>query len=54
MDSPMKKMILMLKLAKRNSALAVTTVFGRLIWPSLLPLQSITQQMQRGFTHHIS
>jgi hypothetical protein len=48
------KMILMLKLAKRNSAFAVTTIFDRLIWPSLLPLQSITQQLQRGFTQHIS
>lgn len=50
----MKKMILKLKLAKRNSALAVTTIFGRLILPSLRPLQSITQQLQRGFTQHIS
>jgi hypothetical protein len=50
----MMKMILMLKLAKRNSAFAATTVFDRLIWPSLLPLQSITQRLQRGFTQHIS
>jgi hypothetical protein len=50
----MKKMILKLKLAKKNSALALTTIFGRLILPSLRPLQSITQQLQRGFTQHIS
>jgi len=50
----MKKMILKLKLAKRNSALAVTTIFGRLILPSLRPLQSITQQVQRGVTQHPS
>jgi hypothetical protein len=25
-----------------------------LIWPSLLPLQSITQEIQRGFTQHIT
>jgi hypothetical protein len=54
MDSPMMKMILMLKLAKRNSGAALTTIFVRLIWPSLLPLQSITQQLQRGFTQHTS
>jgi hypothetical protein len=53
MDSPMMKMILMLKLAKKNSAVALSTIFVRLIWPSLLPLQSITQQIQRGFTHHV-
>jgi hypothetical protein len=49
----MKKMILKLKLAKRNSTLAMTTIFGRLILPTLRPLQSITQQLQRGFTQHI-
>jgi hypothetical protein len=32
-NSPMKKMILMLKLAKKNTALALSTVFGRVIWP---------------------
>jgi hypothetical protein len=50
----MKKMILKVKVAKRNSALALSTIFGRLILPSLRPLQSITQQLQRGFTQHIS
>ena len=50
----MMKMILMLKLVKRNSALALSTVFDRLVWPSLLPQESVTQQMQRGFTQHIS
>jgi hypothetical protein len=50
----MMKMILMLKLVKRNSALALSTFFVRLIWPSLLPLQSITQQLQHGFTQHLS
>jgi hypothetical protein len=49
----MKKMILKLKLAKRNSTLALITVFGRLILPSLLPLQSISQQLQRSFTQRI-
>lgn len=51
---PMKKMILKIKLAKRNSALALTTIFGRLILPSLRPLQSIAQQLQQGFTQRIS
>jgi hypothetical protein len=50
----MTKMILMLKLVKRNSAVALSTIFVRLIWPSLLPLQSITQELQRGFTQHVS
>lgn len=50
----MKKMILKIKLAKRNSALALTTIFGRLILPSLRPLQSIAQQLQQGFTQRIS
>jgi hypothetical protein len=54
MDSPMKKMILILKLVKRNSALALSTVFDRLLWPSLLPQESGTRQIQRGFTQHIS
>jgi hypothetical protein len=31
--SPMKKMILKLKLAKKNSGLALGTIFGRVIWP---------------------
>jgi hypothetical protein len=53
MGSPMKKMILKLKLAKRNSAVALSTIFVRLIWPSLLPLQSISQQLQRSFTQRI-
>jgi hypothetical protein len=30
--SPMK-MILMLKLIMKNSALALSTIFGRVIWP---------------------
>jgi hypothetical protein len=50
----MMKTILKLKLAKRNSGVALSTIFVRLIWPSLLPLQSITQQLQRRFTQHIS
>jgi hypothetical protein len=50
----MMKMTLKLKLAKRNSAVALSTIFVRLIWPSLLPLQSITQEIQRGFTQHIT
>jgi hypothetical protein len=50
----MMKMILMLKLVKRNSAVALTTIFVRLIWPSLLPLQAITQQLQRSYTQRIS
>ena len=29
----MRKMILILKLIKKNSALALSTIFGRLIWP---------------------
>jgi hypothetical protein len=29
----MKKMILKLKLAKKNSGLALSTIFGRVIWP---------------------
>ena len=32
-DSPMKKIFLTLKLIKKNSALALSTIFGRLIWP---------------------
>jgi hypothetical protein len=32
-DSPMKKMFLKLKLIKKNTALALSTVFGRLTWP---------------------
>jgi hypothetical protein len=47
------KMILKLRLAKRNSSVALSTIFVRLIWPSLLPLQSISQQLQRRFTQHI-
>jgi hypothetical protein len=46
----MMKMILMLKVVNRNIAVALDTMFVRLIWPSLLPLQSITQQFQRSFT----
>jgi hypothetical protein len=29
----MRKMILILKLIKKNSGLALSTIFGRLIWP---------------------
>jgi hypothetical protein len=31
----MKKMILLLRLIMKNSALALSTIFGRMIWPSL-------------------
>ncbi|HEY2003118.1 MAG TPA: hypothetical protein VGG80_12420, partial [Acidobacteriaceae bacterium] len=31
--SPMMKMIQILKLMKRNSGLALSTIFGRVIWP---------------------
>jgi hypothetical protein len=50
----MMKMILRLKLIKRNGAIALSTIFDRLIWPSLHPLQSISQQLQRGFSQHLS
>jgi hypothetical protein len=50
----MMKMILMLKLVKRNSALALSTIFDRLIWPSVLPQKSFTQPIQPGFTQRIS
>jgi hypothetical protein len=29
----MKKIILMLKLVKKNTGLALSTIFGRVIWP---------------------
>lgn len=50
----MMKMIPMLKLAKKNGALALSTMVARLIWPSLLPFRSITQQHQRTSTQHFS
>jgi hypothetical protein len=50
----MIKMIQMLKPIKRNSAIAVSTLFQRLIWPSMLPLRSIAQQMHSGSTQPFS
>ncbi|HZD77560.1 MAG TPA: hypothetical protein VE218_11180 [Acidobacteriaceae bacterium] len=50
----MMKMIQMLKPIKRNSAIAVSTLFQRLIWPSMLPLRSIAQQMHSGSTQPFS
>jgi hypothetical protein len=50
----MMKMILKLKLVKRNSAAALITIFDRLVWPSMLPIRSIAQHLHRGGTQHIS
>jgi hypothetical protein len=50
----MMKMIQMLKPIKRNSAIALSTIFHRLIWPSMLPLRSIAQQIHSASTHHVS
>jgi hypothetical protein len=54
MGSPMMKMIQMLKSIKRNSAVALSTIFDRLIWPSMLPLRSIAQQIHRSSTQNLS
>jgi hypothetical protein len=48
------KMILKLRVIRRNSALALSTILDRLIWPSVLPLRSIAQQLQRGGSQHVS
>ena len=50
----MMKMIQMLKPIKRNSAIALSTLFHHLIWPSMLPLRSIAQRIHSSSTQHLS